>query len=129
MNHMILIELAIRSISSFVLVYEMKYRNKVQVLLDTRVELLTRGRMNRMRWRRRRFRRIVLREGFLRRSELYCGFCVSLLHKVRKLQNWREHFKVFQTLRQETAGLIEKLKEVIISLEYNEIKVKEALKR
>ena len=132
MNHMIQIERAIKSVRNFLLVNEMKYRNKVQLLLDTHIELLTRGRMNRMRQKRRRFRRIVIREDFLGRSKRYCyllELCLLLLVKVRNLQIWLEHLNANQVIRQQSDDLIEELKELIIRLKYNKIKVKEALKR
>ena len=132
MNHMTRIERAIRSVRNFLLVNELKYRNKVQLLLDTKIELLTRGRMNRMRIKRRRFRRIVIREDFLGRSKRYCyllELCLLLLVKVRNLQIWLEHLNANQVIRQQSDDLIEELKELIIRLKYNKIKVKEALKR
>ena len=129
MNHMIQIERAIRSVRNFLLVNEMRYRNKVRLLLDTRIELLTRGRMNRMRQKRRRFRRIVIREDFTRRSKQYIESCLLLLIKARNLQIWLEHLNANRVIRQQTDDFIEELKELIIRLKYNKIKVKEALKR
>ena len=77
MSHMI--KRAIRSFSNFLLVNDMKHRHKVQLLLDTRTELFTKGRMNRMRRKRRRFKRIVIREDFMKRNKLYFVDCLLLL--------------------------------------------------
>lgn len=82
-----------------------------------------------MRRKRIRFKRIVIREDFLRRSKLNFADCMLLLCKVRKLQNWQEHFKARKKIRQQTVDLIEKLRGLSLRLKYNEKKIKEALKR